>query len=122
MTAYRTNIFHIHISNSTTFFFACITRYILCHTSNPSLILSFVQVVNGITYLFLLAPSPNTTGSVISLMLCRVDVRTMKRMIKSRKQRCRAAMSNNPVCRANSSRVTPSVTPLQYIYKHESLN
>lgn len=114
MTANRTNIFHIQISNSTTFF-ACITRYILCHTSNPSLILSFVQVVNGITYLFLLAPSPNTTGSVISLMLCRVDVRTMKRMIKRRKQRCRAAMSNNPVCRANSSRVTPSVTPLQYI-------
>lgn len=47
-------------------------------------------------------------------MLCKVDVRTMKRMMKSRKQRCRAAMSNSPVCRASSSRVTPSVTPLRY--------
>ena len=51
-------------------------------------------------------------GSVISIMFCRVDVRIMKRMIDRRKDLCTDVMSSRPVCRANSRRVTPSVTPL----------
>lgn len=63
-------------------------------------------------HLFLEAPSARMMGSVISIIDCRVDVVTMKRMMQRRKVRCRACMSNRPVWRASSSRVTPSVTPL----------
>lgn len=64
-------------------------------------------------YLFRDAPSARRTGSVISIMDCRVEVTTMKRMILRRKVRCSACMSSRPVWRASSSNVTPSVTPLR---------
>lgn len=64
-------------------------------------------------YLLRDAPRARITGSVISIMDCRVEVPTMKRMMLRRKVRCSASMSNSPVWRASSSRVTPSVTPLE---------
>ena len=58
------------------------------------------------------APRARMTGSVISIIDCRVEVTTMKRMILRRKVRCSACISSRPVWRARRSRVTPSVTPL----------
>lgn len=66
----------------------------------------------GWSYRFLEAPRDRMTGSVISIMNCRVEVTTMKRMMLRRKVRCGTCMSIRPVWRASSSSVTPSVTPL----------
>lgn len=63
-------------------------------------------------YLLREAPNASTMGSAISIMDCSVDVTTMKRMMLSRKVRCRTCRSSSPVCSASSSSVTPSVTPL----------
>lgn len=63
-------------------------------------------------YLLRDAPRARITGSVISIIDCRVEVTTMKRMMLRRKVRCSACMSSRPVWRARRSRVTPSVTPL----------
>ena len=66
----------------------------------------------GVAHLLREAPRARMMGSVISIMDCRVEVTTMKRMMLRRKVRCRVCMSNRPVWRARRSRVTPSVTPL----------
>lgn len=66
----------------------------------------------GCCYLLRDAPRARITGSVISIMDCRVEVTTMKRMMLRRKVRCSACMSNRPVWRARRRSVTPSVTPL----------
>lgn len=63
-------------------------------------------------YLLRDAPRARIIGSVISIIDCKVEVTTMKRMMLRRKVRCSACMSNRPVWRASRSRVTPSVTPL----------
>lgn len=49
------------------------------------------------SYLFRDAPSARITGSVISIIDCRVEVTTMKRMMLRRKVRCSACISNRPV-------------------------
>lgn len=64
-------------------------------------------------YLLRDAPRARMMGSVISIMDCKVEVTTMKRMILRRKVRCSACISNRPVWRASRRRVTPSVTPLR---------
>lgn len=48
-------------------------------------------------YLLRDAPRARMMGSVISIMDCRVEVTTMKRMMLRRKVRCSACISKRPV-------------------------